>query len=99
MDRGGADDDSVPMQNKEAKATFNEPDATLKDIMNTILDEAMARGHGSTSKDAVPSAALSQAPTASPYVIVPFMSYTTPSMTYSVLQSTFHTEYAYILCI
>ena len=69
----GADDDSVPMQNKEAEATFNELDATLKDIVNTVLDEAMARGHGSTSKDAVPSAALSQAPTASPYVIVPFM--------------------------
>ena len=43
LDMGGADDDSVPIQNKEVEATFNELDATLKDIMDTILDEAMAR--------------------------------------------------------
>ncbi len=39
----GGDDDSVSPQTKEVEATFNELDATLKDVMDTILDEAMAR--------------------------------------------------------
>jgi hypothetical protein len=41
MDIGGGDTTSP--QTKEVEETFNELDTTLKDVMDTILDEAMAR--------------------------------------------------------
>ena len=42
MDMGG-DDDTTSPQTKEVEEAFNELDTTLKDVMDTILDEAMAR--------------------------------------------------------
>jgi hypothetical protein len=39
----GADDDTISPQTKEVEEAFNELDTTLKDVMDTILDEAMAR--------------------------------------------------------
>ena len=41
MDIGG--DDTTSPQTKEVEEAFNELDTTLKDVMDTILDEAMAR--------------------------------------------------------
>jgi hypothetical protein len=42
MDIGG-EDDANNLQSKEVEESFNELDTTLKDVMDTILDEAMAR--------------------------------------------------------